>query len=86
MNANDKTKRTGKTGKFRVMMPREVTERVEEIRELAGDYEAAHSREDQLHQDVLRAIATGRYDAKFAAQLAAEALKTTEIDFPRPCA
>jgi hypothetical protein len=61
----------------------EVRERVEKIRAMAGDDEAAHSEEDGLHQDVLAAIADG---AEFAPALAAEALKTVDIDFARWCA
>lgn len=45
-----------------------------------GDDEAAHSMENTLHKDVLRAIAGGA-DAPGA--LAFEALKTTQLDFER---
>ena len=61
----------------------DVRRRVEEIRAIAGDDEAAHSDEDSLHELVLRAIADG---APNAAELAAEALKTGEIKFARWCA
>lgn len=59
--------------------------RVEVVRALAAakDYEAAHGEEDALHRDVLAAIAEG---TGTAAGLAKEALRTTELDFPRPCA
>ena len=59
----------------------EVRARVEEIRALANDGERAHSLEDQLHRDVLRAIASGIGGD----MLAAEALKTLEIEFSRWC-
>lgn len=58
----------------------DVAAGVEEVRERSGDEEVAHGREDGLHQRVLRAIAAGAPDAP---ALAAEALKTTEIEFDR---
>ena len=48
-----------------------------------GDSDRAHSAEDALYRDVLQAIADG---ATNAAELAAEALKTRELDFSRWCA
>lgn len=63
-----------------------IRARFEDIRRAAaeGDFEAAHSKEDDLHQDVLRAIQGGH---EFPAVLAFEALATTiELDFPRHCA
>ena len=44
------------------------------------DHEDLHALEDQLHGDVIRAIADGAEDA---AALAREALKTTELKFSR---
>lgn len=61
----------------------EVKKHVERIREMAGDDEGAHGTEDDLWEEVLRAISEG---AKKPKQLAIEALKTTEIDFARWCA
>ena len=61
----------------------EVRRRVADIAEEAGDDESAHSDEDSLRHDVLAAIAAG---APNAAELAAEALKTSEIEFARWCA
>lgn len=49
----------------------------------AGDFEQAHSLEDDMMIGVLEAIASGNAQAGY---LAAEALKSREIDFPRPCA
>lgn len=65
------------------MTKSEVKKRVKDIKESAGDYESAHSMEDDLYLDVLNAIADG---AKDAAELAKEAIKTTKINFPRHCA
>lgn len=63
----------------------EARHRIKEIQRLAdeGDSEAAHSREDRLHQDVLRAIVDGVDDAP---EFAALALSTLSIDFERWCA
>lgn len=60
-----------------------VNEAVTEIAACAGDDEGAHSYEDSIRDDVLRAIAAG---APNAAELAAAVLKTGEIDFARWCA
>ena len=62
------------------MTPDEVHAKVQHIATLANDAEAAHGAEDDLWQDVLTAIKDG---APEAADLASEALKTREIDFPR---
>jgi hypothetical protein len=45
-----------------------------------GDPEAAHTREDVLHSEVLRQIANG---AENAQELARAALRSHSIDFPR---
>jgi hypothetical protein len=58
----------------------DVTARVEEIENISGDSEVAHSREGDLWRDVLRAIAEGAPDA---AALAREALKTEDLSFAR---
>ena len=65
------------------MTVEEVRAWVEEIRITAHDDEKAHGMEDALHQEVLRAVAE---NAPNAAALAAEALKTRDIDFYRWCA
>jgi hypothetical protein len=62
----------------------DVELRVENIRERAGDDEVAHGMEDDLHQDVLRAIAAGTCSDPVGC--AASALKTCDIDFARWCA
>lgn len=56
---------------------------VEEVKAVRLDDEAAHSKEDVLHEMVLRAIAEG---AKNPRKLAREALKTLDIQFSRYCA
>ena len=56
-----------------------VSERVEKIRDRADDPECAHCEEKDLWQEVLEWAAAG-HDVKSASQ---EALKTTEIGFPR---
>lgn len=60
-----------------------IFSRVEDIRDAADDSEKAHAMEDDLHQQVLTVIAAG---APNADKLAAEALKTVAIKFPRCCA
>ena len=47
-----------------------------------NDPEIAHSREDELFQKVLKAIANGVDNPQ---ELAKEALKSTKLDFPRWC-
>jgi hypothetical protein len=54
--------------------------RVARIREMAGDSEAAHAAEDDLWQDVLEAIRDG---AENPGELAAIALRTADMEFPR---
>lgn len=58
----------------------EIRKRVKEIRDLKGDYEAQHSREDDLYIDVLKAIAAGQ---RKGLVLANEALAAQRIKFPR---
>jgi hypothetical protein len=57
-----------------------VAAQVAAIRQAAGDFEVAHAWEDELREDVLKAIASGAPDA---AKLAREVLKTSEIKFAR---
>jgi len=62
----------------------EIANRVAEINTLRGDDERAHIAEDNLHIDVLNAIAMGSCsDAEACAKAALETLK---IDFTRWCA
>lgn len=67
-------------------MPKMVTaewvrEQVEAIRRIAGDNEAAHAEEDDLHREVLSAIAHGTCESPV--ECARLALTTCEIDFER---
>ena len=62
------------------MKVEDVTARVEEIENISGDSEVAHSREDDLWRDVLQAIADGAPNAR---KLAREALRTEDISFAR---
>lgn len=66
------------------MTPEEIAVKVGYIRDIAGDDEAAHGREDALHQEVLQAIAEGR--CADPAACARAALETTNIEFARWCA
>lgn len=68
------------------MTPDQIRRRVESVRRLAGDDEAAHSMEDGLHQEVLAAIATGAIAPGDAAACAQEALATRLLQFERWCA
>jgi hypothetical protein len=63
------------------MTVEDVRERLERIKQAAGDPEVAHGREDSLREDVLRHIANGWCSDPMA--LAHEVLKSEEIDFPR---
>ena len=63
----------------------EARARVEVIRDIADDDEAAHAREDALHQDVLAWIALNANDDS-CRELARIALTTLEIRFSRWCA
>jgi hypothetical protein len=65
------------------MEPKDVRKRVEQIRKLAvpgADFEALHGLEDDLYEDVLKAIAMGVYAPQ---AIAGEALRTKKIEFPR---
>ncbi len=59
----------------------EVRSRIRSIKASKGDNEVAHSKQDELYEDVLRAIARGADRA-----LAREALKVQKIEFERWCA
>ncbi len=63
---------------------KDVLDRVKKVADLRGDSEAAHGAEDDLHQEVLRAIADGICDDPAAC--ARGALATLEIKFSRWCA
>ena len=62
----------------------DVKKAIEKIEAVSADDEAAHSYEDDLHKDVLHAIADGTAeDPKAMAELA---LTTVDIEFARWCA
>lgn len=62
----------------------EIKARVENIRKVAHDDERAHCEEDDLHREVLAAIADG--SAEDPAAWAEAALETRSISFARWCA
>ncbi|RLU81209.1 hypothetical protein CTZ27_33160 [Streptomyces griseocarneus] len=62
------------------MSVEDVAHRLAEIAHHQDDDEVAHGLEEQLHSDVLRAIAAGAPDAQI---LAAAALRSETIDFAR---
>lgn len=63
----------------------ELLDRIEEIRKLAGDFEAAHAKEDELHQEVLRLIASKEIKGAAVRVYARMALETLHIEFERYC-
>lgn len=66
----------------------EARARVAEIRDAAGDDEAAHCMEDRLRTDALEAVvgANTLQELNDAVVIAAIALSTKRIDFARWCA
>lgn len=60
----------------------DVRQQVDEIRVNRRDDEKAHSMEDRLHADVLRAVVRGEPEAK---EMARVALTTNRINFGRWC-
>ena len=63
----------------------EIKQRVADIKAVGdNDFEASHGNEDNLHEDVLQAIADGDFGE--ASKWADETLKSREIDFHRYCA
>lgn len=62
----------------------DIRQRIAKIHELQKDDEAAHSEEDDLHSDVLKAIAEETCEEPVEA--ARLALTTEQITFQRYCA
>lgn len=60
----------------------EICERVEKIRRMAGDFEAAHAEEDKLMVDFIESLAR---DGGWVGRYAREVLKVREIEFNRVC-
>lgn len=64
------------------MTPDDVRARIQEIASIGdADPEVAHSKEDELHRDVLAYIGTGLSDDPI--NLAVAAMETRELDFMR---
>jgi hypothetical protein len=61
----------------------DIARRLAAIHAVRDDDEDAHGKTDDLHRDVLAAIAAGAPDAPL---LAAAALRTETLDFARWCA
>jgi hypothetical protein len=61
----------------------DVKKRLKALEANRGDPESAHSDEDDLHQDVLRAISLGQCQTDPPEDVAAEALKSLDIPFSR---
>lgn len=61
----------------------DVRDRLEHIRDIAGDDEAAHGAQDALFREVLTAIASGTGSLRNARVIAEDALTVDEIDFAR---
>lgn len=77
-----------RSGIEEVMRLADIHKRIREIRKLAANFdnEQAHSEEDQLLEDVLRAISTGDVadaTARGASDLARAALKVKRIKYTR---
>ena len=67
-----------------VMTIKDIQEAIEKIEAVKNDDEAAHTYEDDLHKDVLHAIADGTAeDPRAMAELT---LTTVDIKFARWCA
>jgi plasmid stability protein len=61
----------------------QINKRLQKIKNVASDDEHAHSLEDELWHDVLKAIADG---CAYPQAMAAAALKSRDIKFSRWCA
>lgn len=63
------------------MTPNDIKQRVNTIKAIELDCEAAHTHEDRLYLELLQAIANGTCDDPRAC--AAEAIKSQDVDFIR---
>ena len=68
------------------MTLKDIKDCIKAIEKTKWDDETAHSMEDDLHVEVLDAIASGTLKGDDAKEAAALALKTQDIDFARWCA
>lgn len=74
---HDRIEPAGATG--RLLTTEDVAHRLAQIHAVRDDDEHAHGKTDDLHRDVLAAIAAGAPDA----QLLAAALRTETLNFAR---
>ena len=66
------------------MTPEDVEAWIADIEAQSGDAETAHSEEDEMRHEVLRAIAEDRCTDWMGCARAA--LKSSDVNFPRWCA
>ena len=64
----------------------EIQEKVQHIRDIAGDDEMAHVEEDDLRAEFIRYVASSRHASAELREMANEVLKTEQIEFGRWCA
>lgn len=69
---------------YKIKRVNEVKKWVDSIKDSRRDFEAAHVLEDELYLKILRGIAAGTCEDP--QQVAKEAIKTQDINFPRYCA
>lgn len=69
---------------YKIKRVNEVKKWVDSIKDSRRDFEAAHVFEDELYLKILRGIAAGTCEDP--QQVAKEAIKTQDINFPRYCA
>lgn len=70
------------------MTTEEIQERIEKIKSCMGDYENAHSLEDDLRNDFIKYVSE-HPELSYYKGLATRArliLSTNDLDFPRYCA
>jgi hypothetical protein len=63
-----------------------ATQRVATIKEVSGDDEVAHGKEDSLRGWFIKCLALGLYDIDEARAVAMIVMSTDEIEFERWCA
>ncbi len=65
----------------------EATYRVTRIKQCSGDDEIAHTFEDELFHDFVKAIKNGKYETKKEMiEIATKVLESRDIEFTRHCA
>lgn len=63
-----------------------ATQRVADIKEVSGDDEVAHAKEDSLRDWFIKCLALGLYDIEEARVVAEIVQSTNDINFYRWCA